>query len=152
MMIDVALRQIDVGAKFLQRSLEAFRRGNRTERTHERAAQGVKRELFPAKNVLKIKRLMRAFDYLGCPIIAPDTSHQFEIGLAGVLRNENVAGATEITWSLAQSPTREQQFVPERRLPIYKHHIEPVFEMQILESVVEQQCVDLPFVDGQSAA
>jgi hypothetical protein len=37
-------------------------------------------------------------------------------------------------------------------LSIDEHHIEPMFEMQILKSVVEQQRIHLPFIDREPSA
>ena len=151
MMIDVALCEIHVRAEFGKRALETFRGGNRAQRTDERVAQRLQRQLFARKNILKIKRFVRAFDNFRGAIVTPDPSHQLEIRLAGVFRNKNVAGAAKIARPLAQGAPRQQELVPKRCLSIHEHHVQPMLEMEILESVVEQQRVDLPFIDGEPA-
>src|SRR5437773_11274746 len=99
-----------------------------------------------------MKRFMRAFDDFRGAIVTPDASHQIEVGLAGVLGNKDVAGAAKIARRFAQRAPREQEFVSERRLSIYEHHDQPVFEMDILKANIDQQSVDPAFVGGDSAA
>lgn len=113
--------------------------------------QSFKRQLFARKNILEVERFMRAFDDFGGTIVTADTFHQSEIRFAGVLRDKDVAGAAEIARPLAQGASRKQEFVSERRLPINQHHVQPMFEMQVLESVIEQQRIDLPFIDREPA-
>ena len=95
---------------------------------------------------------MRAFDDFGGPIITPDPPHQFEIRLAGILCDKDVAGASEIARPLPQRAAGKQEFVSEGSLSIYKHHVQPMFEMEILKSIIEQQRIYLPFIDGEPAA
>src|SRR5207249_7578677 len=152
MMIDVALREIDVRAKFLQRFFEALRRRDRVEQTNERVAQSVERQSFASENILQIERFMRAFDHFGGTIVAPNASHQLEIRFTGIFCDKDVAGATEIARPLAQCSSGKQKFVSERRLPIDEHHVEPMLKMQILKSIIEQQGIDLPFIDREAAA
>src|SRR5207247_4207036 len=96
MMIDVALCEIHVRAKLGERALKTFRGSDRAQRTNERVAQRLQRQLFARKNILKIKRFVRALDNFSGALVTPDPSHQLEIRLAGVCRNENVAGAAQI--------------------------------------------------------
>src|SRR5437773_11487481 len=98
-----------------------------------------------------MKRFMRAFDDFRGAIVTADASHQIEVGLAGVLCNKDVAGAVKIARRFAQRAPREQEFVSERSLTIYEHHVQPVFEMDIRKSIIEQESVDPPIVDGESA-
>ena len=95
---------------------------------------------------------MRAFDDFRGPIVTPDASHQIEIRLAGVLCDKDIAGAAKIARRFTQRAPREQEFVSERRLSIYKHHVQPMFEMQILKPIIEQQRIDLPFIDSEPPA
>ena len=152
MMIDVALCEIHVRAEFGKRALKTFRGSNRAQRTDERVAQRLQRQLFARKNILKIKRFVRALDNFCGAIVTPDPSHQLEVRLAGVFRNENVAGAAQIARPLTQRAPGKQELVPKGCLSIHEHHVQPMLEMEILKSVVEQQCVDLPFIDGEPAA
>ena len=89
---------------------------------------------------------MRAFDNFRSTIVAPDASHQLGVRRAGIFGDEDVAGAPKIARPFTQSSSREQEFVPERSLSIYKDHVESMFQVQILKSVVEQQGIDLPFI------
>ena len=152
MMIDVALCEIHVRAKLGERTLKTFRRSDRAQRTDERVAQRLQRQLFARKNILKIKRFVRAFDNFSGAIVTPDAPHQLEIRLAGILGNKDVASAAKVAWPLTQRAPGQQELVPKRCLSIHEHHIQPMLEMEILKSVVEQQCVDLPFLDGEPAA
>src|SRR5215468_7519926 len=131
MMIDVALCKIDVRAEFVERVLETFRRRNRAQRTDEGVAQRLKGQLFARKHILEVKRFVRAFDNFGGAIVTPDASHQLEIGFAGILGNKNVAGAAKIAGPLAQRAPRQKEFVSERRLSIYQHHVQSMLEMEV---------------------
>ena len=95
---------------------------------------------------------MSAFDDLGGAIVTPNPFHQCVVRLAGILSYEDVTGAAQITWRFAQHAAWKQEFVPEGSLSIHQHHVEPMFEMQILKSVIEQKRVNLPFVDCNPAA
>src|SRR5205823_12887262 len=102
MMIDVALRQINVRTKFGKRALKTLRSSNCAQRTNERVAQSLKRQLFGRKNILQVKRFARAFDHFGSAIVTPDSSHQLEIRVARILGNRDVAGAPQIARPLAE--------------------------------------------------
>src|SRR4029078_12715764 len=95
MMIDVALRQIDMRAEVSKCALKTFGGCNRAERTDERVAQSLERQLFAGKNILKIKRFVRAFDNFRSSIVTANPSHQLEIRFAGIFRNKNIAGAAK---------------------------------------------------------
>src|SRR5262249_4614426 len=107
MMIDVTLCQINVRPEVGKSGLETFRSSNRAQRTDERIAQSLKRQLFTGKNILQIKRFVRTFDDFGGAIITTDASHQLEIGLAGIFGNKDVAGAAKTALCLTQCPSRE---------------------------------------------
>src|SRR5215831_9642286 len=102
MMIDVTLCQINVRPEVGKSGLETFRSSNRAQRTDERVAQSLKRQLFAGKNILQIKRFVSAFDNFRGAIITPDTSHQLEIRVAGILGNKDIAGAAQIARLLTQ--------------------------------------------------
>ena len=108
--------------------------------------------MFARKNILKIKRFVCALDNFRGAIITPDSSHQLEIRVTGVFRDENVAGAPQIAWPLSQRAPGQHELVPKRGLPIHKHHVQPMLETEILKSIVEQKCVDLPFINSEPAA
>src|SRR6478672_11033039 len=126
MMIDVAFREIDVRAEFGKRALKTFRGCDRAKRTDERVAQNLERQLFAGKNILQVKRFVRALDNFGGPIVTPDPSHQLEISIAGSLGNKDVAGAAKIAWPLAQRAPGQQELIPKRCLSIHEHHIQPM--------------------------
>ncbi len=90
---------------------------------------------------------MRAFDDFRGTIVTADAFHEIRIRLAGILCDKDVAGTAEIARRLPQRASGKQEFVSERSLSIDKHHVQSMFQMQILESVVEQQRIDVPFVD-----
>jgi hypothetical protein len=126
MMIDVALRQVDVRTELGKRAFKTFRGCDRAQRTDERVAQRLKRQLFARKHILKIKRFVCAFDHFSGAIVTPDASHQLEIRLAGILSNKDVAGAAKIAWPLTQRAPGQHELVPERGLPIHEHHVQPM--------------------------
>ena len=95
---------------------------------------------------------MRAFDNLGSAIVAANALHQGIIRFAGVFGDEDVAGAAQISRRLAQRASRKKEFITKRSLPIHKDDVQPMFEMEILQTVVQQQRIDLPFFDGQQTA
>src|SRR5919197_2506559 len=135
MMIDVALSEIDVRTKLGKRALKTFGGSNRAQRTDERVAQDLERQLFARKNVLQVKRFVRAFDNFRGAIVTTDASHQFEIRFPGIFRNEDVAGAAQVARPLAQRAPGQQELVPKRGLSIHEHHVQPMLQMEILESV-----------------
>src|SRR5215813_9419797 len=96
MMINVAFRQIYMRTQFGKRALKTFRGSNRAERTDERVAQSLKRQLLTGKHILQVKRFMRTFDNFCRSIVTPDTSHQLEISVSGILGNKDVAGTAKI--------------------------------------------------------
>src|SRR6266513_5793738 len=95
---------------------------------------------------------MRAFDDLGGAIVTPDASDERLIRLSRVFGDKDIARAPQISRSLAQRAAREQEFIAKGCLSIHQHDIQPMFEMQILQAVVEQECVDLLRVDGKETA
>src|SRR5256885_4942061 len=99
-----------------------------------------------------MERLMGALDDFSGAIITANPFDQLVVRLAGAFGNENVTGAPEITRRLSQRPAREEMFVPEWRLAIDEDDVEPVFEVEILESVIEQKGVGLQFPNREQAA
>src|SRR5581483_2378089 len=124
-----------------QRPFETFRRGDAADACHIGVAQFFKRQLFARVNILQITRAMRAFDDLGCAIESPNAGDEFFIGIAGAFRDEDVTGAAEISRRLSQRSARQQELVSKWRLSIYQDDVETVFEMEILQAVVEQKRV-----------
>src|SRR5262249_54937478 len=96
-------------AEFGKRALKTFRSSNRAQRTNERVAQGLKRQLFAGKDILQVKRFVRTFDNFRGAIVTPDTSHQFEISVAGILGNKDIAGAAQIARPLAERSAWQQE-------------------------------------------
>ena len=95
---------------------------------------------------------MRAFDNFGGPIVTPDALNERIVGLSGIFGNEDVTGAAQIARCFAQRPAREQKFIAKWRLSINQHHVEAMFEMQILQTIVEQERIDAPSIDREPAA
>jgi len=115
-MIDVALREIDVRPEFLQSILEACGSRNRADRSDKRVPQSIERQSLAGTNILEIKRFMCAFDNFRPAIVTPDASYQIEVGLACILCNKDVAGAAKIARRFAQRASGKQEFVSEGRL------------------------------------
>src|SRR5205814_5545330 len=107
---------------------------------------------FAGINILKIEWVMRAFDDLGGALVTPDTLNERAIRFAGIFGNEDVTCASQIARRLAQGAAGEQEFVTEWRLSIHQDHVEPMFKMQILQAIIKQQCIDVPFIDCEAAA
>src|SRR6476620_281071 len=141
MVIGEALRQFDAGSEFAQAVLEAFRRRDSAKGTDIGVGQAAKGKLFPAVNVLQIERLVGALNDFGGAIVAPDPRDQLVVRLARALGNEDVTGPAQIPRRLAQGPPREEELVSKRGLPIDQNDVEPMLEMEILQSVVEQEGV-----------
>ena len=95
---------------------------------------------------------MRAFDDLRGAIVTTDARDQLVVRFASVLGNENVTRPPKIARRLAQGSAGQQKFVPEWRLSIHQHDVEPMFEVQILQTVIEQERVHFPFVDRELPA
>ena len=95
---------------------------------------------------------MRALDDLRRAIVTPNAFDQFLIGFAGALGDENVTGPAQIPRRFAQCSARQKKFISERRLPIDQHNIEPMLQMEILQTVIEQQGIGFPFFDREEAA
>src|ERR1700730_13849144 len=144
MMVNIAFRQVDPSAEFSQAAFEALRRGSPADGADERVAQTLERQSFARQNILQIERLMRALDDLGGAIVTPDALDKRVVRLAGVFGDEDVAGAPEISRRLAQRAARKQELISKGRLSIHQHHVEPMFEMQILQAVAEQGGIDVP--------
>src|SRR5437870_5903118 len=68
--IDVALRKIDMCAELFERAFETFWCGDGAERADERVAHTLQRQLFTRVNILEIKRFVCALDDFGGAIIA----------------------------------------------------------------------------------
>ena len=95
---------------------------------------------------------MRAFDDLGRAVVAPNPLDELVVRLTRALGDEDVAGASQISRRLAQRSSRQQILVSEWCLSIDQHDVEPVFQMEILQTVVEEQRVGLQFFDGEEPA
>src|SRR5207237_1056005 len=74
------------------------------------------------------------------------------VRVTGVLGNENVTGPPQVPRSLAQSSALQKEFVPERRLSIDQNNVEPMFEMEILQTIIEQERISFPLVDRVTPA
>ena len=90
---------------------------------------------------------MGALDDLGGAIVAANPLDQLVVRLACAFGDENVTGAAKIARRLAQCPARQEKLVSKRRLPIDQHDIEPMLEMEILQSVIEQEGVGSHFAE-----
>src|SRR6266487_3950935 len=95
---------------------------------------------------------MRAFDDLGGASVTPNALNERVIRFARIFGDEDVARASQIARRLAQGAAGEQEFVTEWRLSIHQDHVEPMFKMQILQAIIEQQCIDVPFIDCEAPA
>ena len=146
-MIEVTLGQLDARPKFAQTFLETVGRGNSAERTDVGIAQTLERQSLPRDDVLQMQRPMRAFDNLGGAIVATDALEQLVVRLARALGDKNITGPAQIARWLAQRAARQKEFVSERRLPIDQDDVEAMFQMQILQTVIEQERVCFHFAD-----
>src|SRR5438874_4500902 len=99
-----------------------------------------------------MQRPVRALNNFRGAIVMADSFDQLFIRFAGTFRNENVTGAAQIPRWFAQCSTRQKKFVPERRLPINQHDIEPMLEVEILQTVVEQQSIGVHFFNREEPA
>src|SRR4051812_29347718 len=95
---------------------------------------------------------MRALNDLGRAIVTANALDQLLVRLLGALGNKDIAGAAKIARRLAQRPAREEKFISERRLSVDQDNIEPMFEVQILQAVIEQKGVGFHFTDGVETA
>ena len=143
MVIGVALGQFQARAELAQPIFKTFRRGDAANRSDISVAKPFERDLLAGEDVLQMKRLVRALDDFRGAIEASNTPDQLVVRLTGAFRDEDIAGAAKIARRLAQGSAREQVFVSERRLAIDQDDVEPVFEVEILQAVVEQERVGL---------
>src|SRR6266436_5905545 len=148
-MIDVTLGQIDVRTELFQCGFEAFGRGDGADRADKNVMQSLQRHFFASENILQIEWLMRTFDNLRGAIVTANPFHEGVVGFPCVFRDKDVAGTSKISWRLTQRATWKEKFIPKRRLPIHKHDVQPMFEMEILQAVVQQERIDFPFVDSK---
>ena len=95
---------------------------------------------------------MRALDDFGRAIVTSDSFNKSFIRFTRALRNEDIAGAPQVPWRLAQGSAGQKKFIPKRGLPIHQHNIEAMLEMKVLQSIVEQERIDFPFVDRHQPA
>src|SRR4051812_25256049 len=151
-MIGVALRQFDPRTQFPQTVLETFRRGDAANGADVGVAEALERKLLAGDHVLKMERLVGALDDLRRAIVSANSFDQFVVRLARALGDEDVAGPPQIPGRLAESAPRQKMLISKRRLPIDQNDIKPVFEMQILESVVQQKGIGLQLLDREQAA
>src|SRR5205823_4138727 len=122
----------------------AFRRGDGADRTNKSVTQTLQWHFFAGENILQIERLVRAFDNLRGAIVTANPFHKHVVGFPCTFRDKDVTGASKISRRLTQRATRKKKFIAERRLPIHKHDVQPMFEMEILQAVVEQKGIDFP--------
>src|SRR4029453_10898651 len=137
-MIDVTLGQIDARTELRQCAFEAFGRGDGADRADKSVTQTLQWHFFPSENVLQIQRLVRALDNLRGAIKTANPLHKSVIGFPCAFRDKDIAGASEISGRLTQRATRKEKFITKRRLSIHKHDVQPMFEMEILQAVVQQ--------------
>src|SRR5205085_1163513 len=115
-------------------------------------AEALEGNLFACKDVLQMKRLMGALDDLGRAIVAANSFDQLVVRFAGALGDEDVTRPAQIAGRLAQRPSREKMLVSKGRLPIDQDNVEPVFEVKVLETVVEEERIGLEFLNRVEAA
>src|SRR5262249_10053711 len=136
-MIDVALGEIDMRTELFQCTFEAFRCGNGANRADESVTQTLQPPFFTGETILKIRGLVGAFDDLGCGIVAANTFQKGIVWFAGIFRDKDIAGPSQISRRLTQGASRKEEFITKRGLPIHKDNVQPMFEMEILQAVVE---------------
>ena len=66
---------------------------------------------------------------------------QLVVRFARAFGDEDVTGPAQISRRLAQGSARQQKLVSKRRLAIDQDNVEPMLEMEILQTVVEQERV-----------
>src|SRR5581483_8847169 len=123
------------------------RGSNRADRSDVSVLQFIERQTLAGDNVLQIERFMGALNDLSSAIVTPNSLDQCLVRFTGALGDKNVAGPAKVARRFAQGSARQKEFVAERCLPIDQHNIEAMFQVEILQAVVEQQRVRLPFVD-----
>src|SRR5207244_4417032 len=97
-------------------------------------------------------RAMCTFDDLGRSVVAPNPFDEGFIWIARALCDKDVAGAAQVAGRLAQRPARQEVLVPKWRLPINQDNVQPMLQMQILQSVIKKKRVSLQFPDREKAA
>src|SRR5450432_149270 len=141
MMIRKTLREFDPRAELAETIFKTVRRSDSTKGADIGVREPIERQLFAGINILQIKRLVRALNDLGGAVVTPDALDQFIVRLAGAIGDEDVARAAKISGRLAQGAPREQKFIPERRLPVDQHDVQTMFQMQVLQAIIEQKCI-----------
>src|SRR5437773_8525240 len=96
--------------------------------------------------------LVRALDNFRSAIVTADSFDQLFIRFAGALGDENVTGPAQIPRRFTQCSTRQKKFISERRLPIDQYDIEPMLEVKILQTIVEQQGIGVHFFNREEPA
>ena len=88
---------------------------------------------------------MGALNDFGGAIVTSNPHNQLLVRFACAFGDEDITRSPQIARRLAQGSARQHKFVSKRRLPIDQHNIEPMFEVKILQAVVEQQRVSVHF-------
>ena len=85
-----------------------------------------------------MQRLVGALDDFGGAIEFSNPIDELVIRLPTALGDEDVAGTSQISRRLTQRPAWQHELVSKRRLSIDQHDIEPMFQVKILQPVIEE--------------
>src|SRR5215469_12624943 len=96
--------------------------------------------------MLEIKRFVGALDDFRCSVVTPNSLNQIVVRLAITFCDENIACSSQVPGRLAQRATGEQMLIAEGCLTIDQHNVEPMFQVKILQTVVEQKSVNVEFL------
>ncbi len=152
MMIGEAAGINQLDAQLAQALLEALRLGDAGNHPDAQIFQEGERHDFVREDFLEVKRLVRALDELGVLVVAAQLGTEFGEVAPVALRDENDIGAAELLGWFAQKAARQQMAVGEGRFAVDENDVDPFFQAQKLQAVVEQQRVAVEFADGVEAA
>ncbi len=145
--------KLDLRAEVAQGFLKAVGLGDGGDGGDIPPLQELQRELRAVVNVLEELRPMGALDDLGGAVVLADAGDEIGVALAGyALGDEDIGGAPEVGWRLAQGASRKEMIVPERGLTVDEDNVETVLEPKVLQAVIKEQGVAPHLFDRIKAA
>jgi hypothetical protein len=149
--IRVSFAVDDVGAKSAQAVFETFGRGDAGDGRDIEVDEPLEIVAFAGKDVLQIQRMVSALDDFGCLIELPDGAAEPVGAVLAGFGDKDIAGAFEVGDRLAERATREQVVIAERVVAVDEADVQPAFQGEVLEAVVEQERVAAEALDGVPA-
>ncbi|MCG3148560.1 MAG: hypothetical protein PCFJNLEI_02004 [Verrucomicrobiae bacterium] len=149
--VGVAFAVDDVGAEAAEAFFKTFGYGDAGEGGDVEVLENFQVMTFAGKDVLDVEGVVGAFDDFGFVVELADGFAEFVRAELAGFGDEDVAGTFEVVDRFAEGAAGEEEMIAERVVAVNETDVEPAFEAEVLEPVVEEEGVAAEPGDGVAA-